>query len=138
MVGGRIRIHRFRTRIGAARVKPRAHTTGNLANGRGVPGAYDHTLEQPAGLVKSPPPPLGGLPNLEALIDAIPRGHLSRHLRETNRTAKRDCTRFASYGSSLLIAEFANKTGGSPSDTRATDDTRHPIMSIHSEQRRDS
>ena len=136
MVVDRVRIDRCTTRVGAAPIKPRAHTTGNIANGRGVPGAYDHSLRWPAELVESTS--LGEQSNLDVRIDAIPRGHLSRHLRETNRTAKRDVARFASYGSSLLIAEFANKTGRSPSDTRAADDTRHPVMSIHSEQRCDS
>ena len=69
MAVDRIRIDRCTTPVGAAPAKPRAHTTGKLANGRGVPGADDHTLEQPAGLVKSAPP-LGGQPNLEVLINS--------------------------------------------------------------------
>ena len=80
MVADRIRIDRCTTRVGAAPVKPRAHTTGNIANGRGVPGAYDHSLRWPAELVQSTS--LGGQSNLDVLFDAVPRGCLSEYSRE--------------------------------------------------------
>jgi len=82
MIDEGIRIDRYTTRASTTDVQPRAHTTGRLANGRGGPGAYDHSVRKPAGLVKSHS--LGGKPNLDALSRALPLGQPSKYLRETD------------------------------------------------------